>query len=81
MKIQNIVRSVIRGFGVGVFCLLTGLMMDYLITQMVSQFFLTNCSEDCYFKIFNFLFVVFALLSIVFGLRAGARSYTRFAEK
>lgn len=73
-KGQNILRSILAGIGVAVLYLLIGTVLDYGITQIVSQFFLTNCSEDCYFKIFNSIFFVVALVSVAGGLRAGLRS-------
>jgi hypothetical protein len=79
MKIKSIVQSVMWGFGVGVLYLLTGTVLDYLITQVVSQFFLTDCSEDCYFSIFNFIFVVVAVLSVAGGLLRGMSVYRRLA--
>jgi hypothetical protein len=79
MKVKNIVQSVMWGLGVGVLYLLTGTVLDYIITQVVSQFFLTDCSEDCYFSIFNFIFVVVAVLSVAGGLLRGISVYRRLA--
>jgi hypothetical protein len=79
MKTPNIVRSVIWGLAVGIFYLVIGTVLDYIATQTVSQFFLTNCSEDCYFKIFNFIFVLVAVLSIAGGLLRGISVYKRLA--
>ncbi len=79
MKIKNIVQSVLWGLGVGVVYLLIGTVLAYITTQTVSQFFLTDCSEDCYFGIFNFIFVVVAVLSIVGGLLRGMSVYKRLA--
>ncbi len=73
-KNQNIVRGILSGIGVAVLYLLIGTVLDYGITQITSQFFIADCSEDCYFKIFNSLFVVVALVSVAGGLRAGLRS-------
>jgi len=76
-KGQSILRSIFSGVGVAILYLLIGTVLDYVVTQVVSQFFLTACSEDCYFRIFNFLFVVVVLVSLASGLRAGMRSYKR----
>ena len=76
-KGQNILRSIFLGIGVAVLYLVIGTVLDYIVTQVLSQFFIKACSEDCYFKIFNSIFVVVALLSVAGGLRAGLRSYRR----
>jgi len=81
MNVQNIARSILTGLGVAILYLLIGAVLDYIVTQVISQFFLTACSEDCYFRIFNSIFVVVALLSAAGGLRAGLRSYKRLSEK
>ena len=73
-KGQNILRSIFSGVGVAILYLLIGTVLDYVVTQVVSQFFLIACSEDCYFKIFNSLFVVVVLVSVVGGWRAYKRS-------
>lgn len=75
MNIQNLVRSILAGLGTALLILLIGIPLDYSITQFLSQVLIEGCSEDCYFRIFNSIFVVMALLSIVLGLRAGMRSY------
>jgi hypothetical protein len=75
MNIQNLVRSILAGLGTALLILLIGIPLDYSITQFLSQVLIEGCSEDCYFRIFNSIFVVMALLSIVLGLRAGLRSY------
>ncbi|HET9590768.1 MAG TPA: hypothetical protein VFO91_18405 [Anaerolineales bacterium] len=76
-KGKNILRSILSGIGIAVLCLLVGTVLDYLVTQTLSQFFISGCSEDCYFRIFNSLFVVVAVLSAAAGLGAGLRSYKR----
>ena len=81
MNAQNIARSILIGLGVAILYLLIGTILDYIVTQVVSQIFLTACSEDCYFRIFNSIFVVVALLSTAGGLRAGLRSYKHLSEK
>ena len=77
MNVQNLVRSILAGLGTTLLILLIGIPLDYSITQFLSQVLIEGCSEDCYFRIFNSIFVVMALLSIVLGLRAGVRSYKR----
>jgi hypothetical protein len=81
MNIQTITRSILTGLGVAILYLLMGTVLDYIVTQVISQFFLTACSEDCYFRIFNSIFVVVALLSAAGGLRAGLRSHKCLTEK
>jgi len=76
-KNQNIVRSILSGVGVAVLCLLIGAVLDYGITQVLSQFFIADCSEDCYFRIFNSIFVGVAVVSLAGGLRAGLRASKR----
>lgn len=80
MNIQNLARSILAGLGVAIFILLIGIPLDYSITQITSQVFLQGCSEDCYFKIFNAIFVVIVFLSFAIGLRAGIRSYKKLSE-
>ena len=76
-KANAIFRSVLRGTGITLLFLLVGTVLDYIVTQVLAQFFIANCSEDCYFKIFNSIFVVVALVSVVSGMLAGIRSYKR----
>ena len=80
-KTTNIVQSVLSGIGVAVLYLLLGTILDYVLTQILSQYFIPNCSEDCYFKYFNALFIAVALLSLAGGVRAGVRAYKRSTEK
>jgi len=80
-KVNAILRSVLTGTGVTLLILLIGTILDYVITQVVAQFFIPDCSEDCYFKVFNSIFVFVALLSAVGGVRAGLRSYKRLIGK
>jgi hypothetical protein len=80
MNVQNLVRSILSGLGVAILILLVGIPLDYSITQIVSQVFIRGCSEDCYFRIFNTIFVVIAFLSFAIGLRAGIRSYKKLSE-
>jgi len=85
MKSQNngniIFRSVFTGIAIAVLYLLIGTVLDYVVTQVLSQFILANCSEDCYFRYFNTIFVVVSLLSIAGGFRSGIRMYRRLSEK
>jgi hypothetical protein len=80
-KTKNIVLSVLSGIGVVILYLLLGALLDYGLTQILSQYFIPDCSEDCYFKYFNALFIVVALLSVAGGIRAGVRTYKRSSEK
>lgn len=80
MNVQNLARSILAGLGTALFILLIGIPLDYSITQIVSQVFIQGCSEDCYFNIFNTIFVVIAFLSFAIGLRAGIRSYKKLSE-
>ena len=74
-KGNTIFRSVLTGFGIAVLYLLIGTVLDYILTQVLSQFFIANCSEDCYFQYFNVIFILIALLSIAGGIRGGIRAY------
>lgn len=78
---NHIARSVLSGIGIAVLYLLVGTVLDYIVTQILSQFFLSDCSEDCYFRYFNSIFVVVAVLSLAGGIRAGIRTYKRLSEK
>ena len=57
--------------------LLIGIVLDYLLTQGLSQFVLADCSEDCYFRYFNIIFLIVALLSVAGGILSGVRMYRR----
>jgi hypothetical protein len=80
MNVQNLARSILAGLGTALLILLIGIPLDYSITQIVSQVFIRGCSEDCYFSIFNAIFIVIAFLSFAIGLRAGIRSYKKSSE-
>ena len=80
-KTTNIVLSVLSGIGVAVLYLLLGTLLDYGLTQILSQYFIPDCSEDCYFRYFNAIFIVAAFLSVAGGIRAGMRTYKRSSEK
>lgn len=84
METQNsrnvMLRSVFTGIGIAVLYLLIGLILDYLVTQLLSQFVIRDCSEDCYFGLFNTIFIVVALLSIAGGILRGVRTYKRLSE-
>jgi hypothetical protein len=79
-KGNAILRSVFTGIGFTIFFLLIGIVLDYLITQGVSQFILTDCSEDCYFRLFNSIFIVVVIISVAGGILSGIRSYRRLSE-
>lgn len=80
-KTPNIVQSVLSGIGVVILYLLLGTLLDYGLTQILSQYFIPDCSEDCYFKYFNAIFIIVAFLSVAGGVRAGVRAYKRSTEK
>lgn len=86
MEIQNdkgnaLVHSVLAGIGIAVLYLLIGTVLDYIVTQVLSQFFIANCSEDCYFRVFDAIFILVVSLSLAGGLRSGVRAYKRWYEK
>lgn len=74
-KGNAIVRSTLTGIGMTILFLLLGTILDYLITQALSQFILADCSEDCYFRLFNTFFAIVALVSLALGIRSGIRAY------
>jgi hypothetical protein len=84
METQNkgnlILRSVLTGIGMAVLYLLIGTVLDYIVTQVLSQFFIADCSEDCYFRYFNAIFIIVVLVSIAGGIRSGVRTYKRYSE-
>ena len=80
-KTTKIVRGVLSGIVVAVLYLLLGTVLDYGLTQILSQYFIPDCSEDCYFKYFHAIFIVAAFLSVAGGIRAGMRTYKRSSEK
>lgn len=84
METQNksnvIVRSVLTGIGMTILFLLIGIVLDYLLTQGLSQYILTDCSEDCYFLYFNIIFSILALVSVAGGIISGIRTYRRLSE-
>ena len=80
-KTTKIVRGVLSGIVVAVLYLLLGTVLDYVLTQTLSQYFIPDCSEDCYFRYFNAIFIVVAFLSVAGGIRAGRHVYKRSAEK
>lgn len=79
MDVSKWKRSIITGIGTLVICLVLGTVLDYAITQVLSQFILSDCSEDCYFRIFNSVFVVVVLLSLGAGAFYGYRIYRRLS--
>ncbi|MBC7877717.1 MAG: hypothetical protein H7Y59_11165 [Anaerolineales bacterium] len=72
---KNLVCSILSGVGITILSLLIGIVLDYGITQILSQYFIEGCSEDCYFQYFNSIFIVVAILSLVIGVLAGRRAY------
>ena len=80
-KRKNIVQSSLSAIGFMVLYILLGTILDYAVTQILSEYFIPNCSEDCYFGYFNAIFLVVITLSVVGGARAGVRTYRRSFEK
>jgi hypothetical protein len=80
-KTKNIVWGVLSGIGIAGLYLLFGTVLDYVLTQILSQYFILDCSEDCYFRYFNAIFIVVAFLSVAGGVRAAMRAYKRSSEK
>jgi len=79
-KTSMMVLSVLSGIGMTILSLIIGLLLDYVVVQILSQYFLSDCSEDCYFVYFNAIFFVVALLSLVIGFVSGMRKYMRLSE-
>ena len=80
-KMNAVFRGVLSGTGIALLLLLIGTFADYILTQAISQFFIADCSEDCYFRIFNSIFALVVLISIAGGALTGIRTYRRLAEK
>ena len=80
-KTWIITLSFLSGIGITIISILLGTILDYVIVQILSQYFLSNCSEDCYFAYFNRIFFVVALLSIMTGFAGGTRTYRRISER
>jgi ABC-type multidrug transport system fused ATPase/permease subunit len=77
---NHIIRSALTGIVFTAIFLLLGLVLDYALTQILSQYFIPDCSEDCYFKYFNAIFIVAAILSVAGGVMAGFRAYRRLSK-
>jgi len=80
-KTNKIIPSVLTGVGVAILSLLAGTILDYIVVQILSQYFISGCSEDCYFSYFNSLFVLVTLISVAIGIRSGLLTYKRSSEK
>lgn len=80
-KTKIITLSILSGIGFTLLSLVIGIVLDYIIVQVLSQYFLADCSEDCYFAYFNAIFYVIALLSLVAGFVGGRRTYWRLVER
>jgi hypothetical protein len=78
---SHMVRSIFSGVKVAVLYLLIGRVLDYLLTQAISQYLIVDCSEDCYFRYFKSIFVAVVLLSVAGGVFSGFRTYHRLSEK
>ena len=70
-------RSVLMGIGMMIVYLVVGVVLDYGVTQLLSQFIIHDCSENCYFNYFNIFFGIVIVLSILGGVRYGRRLYKR----
>ena len=75
-----VVLSVLSGIGMIILSLIVGTLLDYVVVQILSQYFLSDCSENCYFAYFNAIFFVVALLSLVVGFVSGRRIYRKLSE-
>jgi hypothetical protein len=80
-KTRGIVKSALSGLGATILYLILGVVLDYVLTQTISQYFLRECSEDCYFQLFNAIFVVVAVLSVAGGVYAAVRTHKQTSEK
>ena len=80
-KRKSIVQGTLSAIGFMVLYIVLGTILDYAVTQILSEYFIPNCSEDCYFGYFNAIFLVVITLSVVGGARAGVRTYRRSFEK
>ena len=78
---KSLTLSMIAGLGVAILSLVVGTILDYIVVQVLSQYFISGCSEDCYFAYFNSIFYVVAFLSLVAGILAGRKTYTRFSQR
>jgi len=81
IKGNVIVRSVLTGIGITILFLLLGTVLDYIVTQVLSQFIIADCSEDCYFRYFNSFFVVVAFISVAAGIRSGIRTFRALSRQ
>ncbi len=78
---SHMVQSIFSGVKAVVLYFLIGMVLDYFLTQAISQYFLADCSEDCYFSYFNSIFVAVVLLSVAGGVLSGLRTHRRLSEK
>ena len=79
-RANDIVLSVLAAVGFAILSLLVGIVLDYIVVQILSQYFISGCSEDCYFAYFNSIFVLIALLSVLIGVRTGLWNYKSLSE-
>lgn len=79
-KSKIIGLSILAGIGMIILSLIVGTILDYVIVQILSQYFLTDCSEDCYFAYFNAIFFIVVLMSLVAGFATDRRTYKRLSE-
>jgi hypothetical protein len=76
-KTTGIVKSALSGLGATILYLILGVVLDYLLTQTISQYFLPECS----FRLFNTIFIVVVVLSISGGVYAAWRIYRRVSGR
>ena len=80
-KGSALMRSLLTGIGITVLYLLIGTVLDYIVTQVLSQSFIANCSEGCYFRVFDAIFILVVSISVAGGIRSGVRAYKRRSER
>ena len=78
---KTVSLSLLSGIGIFILSLIIGTVLDYIIVQILSQYVLSNCSEECYFAYFNAIFFVVVLISLVVGFLGGRRTYRRLSER
>lgn len=77
----GVVRSALSGVSATILFVILGVVLDYVLTQTISQYFLRTCSEDCYFQLFNAIFIVVVILSVSGGVYTAVRIYKRTSGK
>ncbi|MBE0670738.1 MAG: hypothetical protein IH588_09135 [Anaerolineales bacterium] len=80
-KVMGIVKGMFSAIGIAILYLIIGVALDYALTQIISQYFIRECSEDCYFELFNAIFFAVAVMSVAGGIYAGIRIHRRSYKK